>query len=57
MIGQHDLKLNYNRGNGNIMNHKYNPDKYIYLASFCLDTFINNDSLRNMLYNINSDQS
>ena len=34
--------------------HKYDPERFFYLASYSYDTFINNESLRNLLYNINN---
>lgn len=36
---------------------KYNPEKYIYLASYSQKTFINNDGLRSLLYQINNEQN
>ena len=36
--------------------HKYDPKKYFYLATYSYDTFINNESLRNLLFKINNQE-
>lgn len=33
---------------------KHDSSKYFYLASYSIETFLNNDQMRNLLYNINS---
>lgn len=35
---------------------KYDPSKYFYLASYSYDTFMSNDVMRNLLFQINSGQ-
>ena len=53
---QKPIKNNHMSSFKELRVHRYDPNSYFYFASYSYDTYINNESLRNLLFTINNNQ-